>query len=394
MTTDCAFAAASKRPSCSIKRNLLHLSIGCALVLALSSSSNLAQDAAPAVVALAPRQNGAPVAAASSAGGPATSAPAAAAAAGLAGAASAGNAGADAASAASSPGAAAAPVGAASAASSTDGGNPAAAASAPGAASSAASGAEPAAGAAAAAAGVVGAGASPPSVSGAAAAGGGAAASGATKLPGAAPEGAATNNIALNTPLPPGFSLQECYEPEVAAMPENQAAYFRALVNRDFDLLREIVRYAIDHRNNFAASTVLMFKYSGKLISRLIQARLNDLALNPRIEQRPEFFGMMVHLIERVLDRSAEIRREQNYKAPAIDGEEIYDQADTRLRDVQTIMDQSPCAMYLNWAKYVDVDVQAGRFEEISDWVAVSICVTLQHICSTLTRTQANINLF
>jgi len=169
------------------------------------------------------------------------------------------------------------------------------------------------------------------------------------------------------------------FDPKVISIPKAQSDFSNEAVKKDLELYRQILREAIDKKNNFAPSVGLMLKYSGKLISHFIRNRKLELQIKPRLEPKPTFFEMLARLAETVIDKSTKIKKEKGYNKKTVNSEELYHRVDSLFNYVQSIIRASPVAAYLQWDELIlykndPTNPNHGKdlIEEAADLAAVS----------------------
>lgn len=171
------------------------------------------------------------------------------------------------------------------------------------------------------------------------------------------------------------------YEDDILSIPVAQLKFIRSSAKVDLELIRTILREAIDKRNNLISPSVtLMWKYSGKLLGNFIRNRQAEQRLEPRVDPKPSFFNMLAQIVEKVLDRSSELKKENHYDKISVLTEELYERANNTCNYISKIIDNSPIGGYIKWNTTVlfKSDTSKTRsnldlVEEIADQTAVSI---------------------
>lgn len=141
------------------------------------------------------------------------------------------------------------------------------------------------------------------------------------------------------------------FEPDILMMPEQQLIFLRETLDSDLAFYREILREAIDRRNKWGASVALTFKYAAKLIARILRNRRNEQKINPRVEPKREFFGMIANLVELTLDNSGNIKKTLYNKKDLVDHEGLYNRFNDLVEYIKRIFNSSPVGPYLRWDK-------------------------------------------
>ena len=139
------------------------------------------------------------------------------------------------------------------------------------------------------------------------------------------------------------------FDPNVLSLPNPQLLFVRKMAATDIELYRTIAKEAIDKRNGFAPSISLMFKYTGKLLTKFIKNRREELTINPRVEPAPEFFGMLADLFQTVLDKSSIIKVEKGYTKKGVDVNLFYDRVNALFDYLKRIVDTAPNGAYVKW---------------------------------------------
>lgn len=140
------------------------------------------------------------------------------------------------------------------------------------------------------------------------------------------------------------------FEDNVIALPPTQLDFVRLVIRNDLELIRAILREAIQKRNNLIPPNIsLMWKYSGVLLGNFIRNRQAEQRLHPKVEPKPSFFSMLANMIEKVLDRSTKLKKENHYDKRTVYVEALYERVDALLKYIEKIVDHSPVGGYLKW---------------------------------------------
>lgn len=172
----------------------------------------------------------------------------------------------------------------------------------------------------------------------------------------------------------------EPYEPNVISIPQIQLNFVRSMIAKDIELYKEVVDEGIAKRNTLAPNMKLMWKYSKKILGRIITNRRAEKNLPERIEPLPSFFNYLATLAERIMDRSAAILKERPYSKYNVDVQAMREQIFNILDTIQRVVNKSPIAAYHKWEKVriykntsLPANVWADFTEESSDAAAVSL---------------------
>lgn len=139
------------------------------------------------------------------------------------------------------------------------------------------------------------------------------------------------------------------YDPDMKSLPDVQLAFLRNMIARDMEFYREVLREAIDKRNNFAPSVGLMFKHTGRLLGNFIRSRQTEQLLSSRKEIKPSYFEMLAKLSESIIDKSNSIKKEKAYSKKNVDVADLYRRCNNSFNYSQRIVDVSPVAIYVRW---------------------------------------------
>lgn len=167
------------------------------------------------------------------------------------------------------------------------------------------------------------------------------------------------------------------FEAEIIAIPQPQIDFIRKAASKDLDMLRGILREAIEKKNNFAPSMALMLKHGGKLLGTFIRNRREELKISPRIEPKPAFFAMLAKLAEDIIHRSNSVKKMKGYNKKNVNTGDLYKRVDAVFSYIERVIGASPVGAYLKWDEMVLFrNESAGSdrilLEEASDLTAVS----------------------
>lgn len=178
-----------------------------------------------------------------------------------------------------------------------------------------------------------------------------------------------------------------CFELELKSLPDVQLNFIRTMAISDMDLLRTILKEAIDKKNSFAPSVSLLFKYSGKLLGNFIRNRQTELRLSQRKDIKPAFFEMLAKMCESIIDKSNLIKGEKGYSKKNVDANELYRRVDNMFKYIQRMLDTSPVGSYLKWDQLIlyknetsNPEHDKNFVEESADLLAVSIILLSQSL--------------
>lgn len=173
----------------------------------------------------------------------------------------------------------------------------------------------------------------------------------------------------------------EPFESGMLAIPKIQAEFVRKMATDDLEFYRTILREAIDKRFKFAPSVSLMFKYSAKILARIIKNYKLENQLPDHVKYKSEFFKMLSTLIETALDKSAKIKKEREYTKQSVNTDEMYHRTNAVFNWIERVIQVSPVAGYLKWNETVlyrnEVSIprhDLNFIDEAADLLAVSVC--------------------
>lgn len=173
------------------------------------------------------------------------------------------------------------------------------------------------------------------------------------------------------------------YEEHIKYLPDEQVQFVRKSAEENLVLFKKIINEAVDTRKSFMPSARLMLKYGGRLIATFLRNRANELQLKNRYEPLKSFFLMLADLVDRIIARSVEVKRERGYTKNNVDAEGFRRGSTAVFEYCNKIVAASPLAAYHKWTKLVlfnddpkNPKYQGNFFEEASDLLAVSLSST------------------
>lgn len=167
----------------------------------------------------------------------------------------------------------------------------------------------------------------------------------------------------------------EPFEAAVIALPKAQLDLQRSSAVKDLALFQKILDDAVETRNNFAANTRLMLRWTGELLSQILQDQREELKLTDRHKPNPSFFKMMANFITNITDTSTEMKRRKNYTKRNIDVAEFKRRVENLFTSYKDILNISPVGNYLRWDRAEFYKEEPRRLElgaEATDLLAVS----------------------
>lgn len=141
----------------------------------------------------------------------------------------------------------------------------------------------------------------------------------------------------------------EPFEKGMISVPAEQRKFVREMVRKHLDLFGQVLREAIDKKDNFGAGVSLSLKYSMKLIGQLIKHYKGERAIPGSVKYKAEFYKMFSRMFETALLKSNDIKSSGIHSKSNVNTEEAYHRVDAIFNWVDKIVQHSPVGGYMKW---------------------------------------------